>query len=148
MPHVKGLEILNDCEENQRLIQNLPDGPVTRWYRQVTKALTESKEFLIFSDFLLHFCHWKQKLHVIQSPPSMLFIHLRYTVTKGIQRTSKETRQMSLIQQQIKPTNESPADNASRGTTVDELLSSDWLRGPKFLWEKKMFPCIRKFWRF
>lgn len=29
MPHVKGLDILNDCEENQKLVQKLPDWAVT-----------------------------------------------------------------------------------------------------------------------
>lgn len=36
------------------------------------------------------------------------------------------------------PTNENPADLASRGTTMDELLSSIWLMGPKFLWETEI----------
>lgn len=34
------------------------------------------------------------------------------------------------------PTDRNPADYASRGTTVDELLASDWFTGPSFLWEK------------
>ncbi len=51
MPHVKGLEILNDCEENQRLTQKLPDWAVARWNRQVTKALMEGKDFPSFKDF-------------------------------------------------------------------------------------------------
>ncbi len=37
-------------------------------------------------------------------------------------------------------TNENPADSASRGTSVDELLSSNWLVGPKFLWEREIHP--------
>ncbi len=37
-------------------------------------------------------------------------------------------------------TNENPADSASRGTSVDELLSSNWLMGPKFLWEREIHP--------
>jgi len=36
------------------------------------------------------------------------------------------------------PTSENPADMASRGTTVNELLSSNWLTGPQFLWEKEI----------
>ncbi|XP_030581660.1 uncharacterized protein LOC115777804 [Archocentrus centrarchus] len=38
------------------------------------------------------------------------------------------------------PTSENPADNASRGTTIKELLSSRWLMGPKFLWERVIYP--------
>lgn len=51
MPHVKGLEILSDCEENQKLTQKVPDWVASRWNRQVTIALMEGKEFPIFEDF-------------------------------------------------------------------------------------------------
>lgn len=36
-------------------------------------------------------------------------------------------------------TGENPADHASRGLTVEELISSYWLTGPRFLWEKEVF---------
>lgn len=51
MPHVKGLEILNDCKENQKLIQKLPDWAAARWNRHVTKTLIDGKEFPSFNDF-------------------------------------------------------------------------------------------------
>lgn len=51
IPHVKGLEILNDCKENQKLIQKLPDWAAARWNRHVTKTLMDGKEFPSFSDF-------------------------------------------------------------------------------------------------
>ncbi|KAL7872550.1 hypothetical protein SRHO_G00075330 [Serrasalmus rhombeus] len=51
MPYVKGLEILNDCEENQKIVQKLPDWIVSRWNRQVTQALIEKQEFPSFKDF-------------------------------------------------------------------------------------------------
>lgn len=31
-------------------------------------------------------------------------------------------------------TEQNPADHASRGLKVSELISSNWLTGPKFLW--------------
>lgn len=37
-------------------------------------------------------------------------------------------------------TNQNPADHASRGLKVAELISSDWLTGPKFLWERDITP--------
>lgn len=52
IPHVKGLEILNDCEENQKLVQKLPDWIASRWNRQVTKTLMDDKEFPSFHDFV------------------------------------------------------------------------------------------------
>nr|XP_017214445.2 uncharacterized protein LOC101885244 isoform X1 [Danio rerio] len=36
------------------------------------------------------------------------------------------------------PTYENPADNASRGRRINELLSSNWFSGPSFLWEKEI----------
>ncbi len=52
IPHVKGLEILKDCEENQKLVQKLPDWAASRWNRQVTTALMDGKEFPSFHDFV------------------------------------------------------------------------------------------------
>lgn len=37
-------------------------------------------------------------------------------------------------------TKENPAVHASRGRTVDGLLSSDWLTGPRFLWKREIPP--------
>ncbi|XP_051803945.1 uncharacterized protein LOC127533924 [Acanthochromis polyacanthus] len=51
MPHVKGLQILNDSEENQKLLHKLPDWINVRWNRQVTKTLMDGGEFPSFSDF-------------------------------------------------------------------------------------------------
>jgi len=36
--------------------------------------------------------------------------------------------------------NENPADMAFRGTSVNELLLSNWFTGPHFPWEKKIQP--------
>ncbi|XP_065115485.1 uncharacterized protein [Paramisgurnus dabryanus] len=52
MPHVKGLEILNDCDENQKLVHKLPDWAAARWNRQVTQTLIETHDFPKFIDFV------------------------------------------------------------------------------------------------
>ncbi|XP_023808300.1 uncharacterized protein LOC105355630 isoform X2 [Oryzias latipes] len=36
------------------------------------------------------------------------------------------------------PTDQNPADYASRGLSINELMSSDWFTGPSFLWRKKI----------
>ena len=36
-------------------------------------------------------------------------------------------------------TDQNPADHTSRGFRVAELISSTWLTGPKFLWEREIF---------
>ncbi|KAJ8008051.1 hypothetical protein DPEC_G00100760 [Dallia pectoralis] len=51
MPHVKGLDILNDCQENQKIVHKLPDWAALRWNRQVTKGLNENGEFPSFKEF-------------------------------------------------------------------------------------------------
>ncbi|XP_047674812.1 uncharacterized protein LOC125145551 [Tachysurus fulvidraco] len=35
-------------------------------------------------------------------------------------------------------TDQNPADQASRGLSVSELINSDWLTGPKFLWRREI----------
>ncbi|XP_006825478.1 uncharacterized protein LOC102802649, partial [Saccoglossus kowalevskii] len=38
------------------------------------------------------------------------------------------------------PTTVNPADHATRGLTADEIAKSNWLTGPKFLWETEASP--------
>ncbi|KAL0161123.1 hypothetical protein M9458_044848, partial [Cirrhinus mrigala] len=35
-------------------------------------------------------------------------------------------------------TGENPADYASRDLTIEELINSNWLTGPRFLWKKEI----------
>ncbi|XP_066499342.1 uncharacterized protein [Hoplias malabaricus] len=35
-------------------------------------------------------------------------------------------------------TSENPADHASRGLRVSEMINSNWFQGPKFLWEREL----------
>ncbi|XP_057678097.1 uncharacterized protein LOC130907254 [Corythoichthys intestinalis] len=51
MPHVQGLKVLDDCEENQKILLKLPDWATTRWNRYVTKRLDEKKEYPSFVEF-------------------------------------------------------------------------------------------------
>ncbi|XP_038158088.1 uncharacterized protein LOC119794558 [Cyprinodon tularosa] len=51
MPHVRSLEILNDGEENQKLMLKIPDWLSARWNRQVTKILMDGREFPSFKEF-------------------------------------------------------------------------------------------------
>lgn len=56
MPHVKGLAILNDCEENHKLLKKLPDWIVRKWSRIAVEELDASGEypaFKRFTDFVL-----------------------------------------------------------------------------------------------
>ncbi|KAK0144640.1 hypothetical protein N1851_016982 [Merluccius polli] len=52
MPYVKGLNILNDCEENQKLVQKLPDWAASQWNRKVTQVMRDDQEFPSFQEFV------------------------------------------------------------------------------------------------
>ncbi|KAI2647804.1 Gypsy retrotransposon integrase-like protein 1 [Labeo rohita] len=51
MPHIKGLQVLNDCEENQKMLQKLPDWLTSRWNRHVTMQLRQLEEYPTFKEF-------------------------------------------------------------------------------------------------
>ncbi|CAI5683011.1 unnamed protein product [Oreochromis niloticus] len=55
IPHVKGLAILNDCEENHKLLKKLPEWIVRKWSRIVVDELDQSgtyPDLACFTDFL------------------------------------------------------------------------------------------------
>lgn len=45
IPHVKGLAILNDCEENHKLLKKLPEWVVRKWSRIVVEELDSSGSY-------------------------------------------------------------------------------------------------------
>ncbi|XP_068089941.1 uncharacterized protein [Hyperolius riggenbachi] len=51
MPHIKGLQVLNDCEENQKMLLKLPDWVTSRWNRYVTDQLDQDKDYPSFKEF-------------------------------------------------------------------------------------------------
>ncbi|XP_052445763.1 uncharacterized protein LOC127987458 [Carassius gibelio] len=52
MSQIKGLEILNDCNENQKILSKLPDWLASAWNRQVIEIEEETKTFPTFSRFV------------------------------------------------------------------------------------------------
>ena len=52
MSEIKGLEILNDCGENQRILAKLPDWLTARWNRRVIEIEEETKTFPSFVQFV------------------------------------------------------------------------------------------------
>ncbi len=51
IPHVQGLEVLNDCEENQKILLKLPEYITSRWNRIVTENLEDSRIYPSFEEF-------------------------------------------------------------------------------------------------
>lgn len=40
------------------------------------------------------------------------------------------------------PSDKNPADLASRGSSVSELITSNWITSPHFLWEKEISKAV------
>ena len=51
IPHVPGLNILDDCEENQKILCKLPEWVTSRWNRTVTAVLEETGNYPTFETF-------------------------------------------------------------------------------------------------
>ena len=52
MPHINGLQVLNDCNENQKIVSKLPDPLIARWSRIVTEYMDEHAAYPLFSRFV------------------------------------------------------------------------------------------------
>ncbi|XP_064633666.1 uncharacterized protein LOC135491624 [Lineus longissimus] len=52
MTDIRGLEVLNDCRENRRLLQKLPDWLAGRWGRVVARLKGPTDSFPRFSEFV------------------------------------------------------------------------------------------------
>ncbi|KAJ8338703.1 hypothetical protein SKAU_G00354890 [Synaphobranchus kaupii] len=50
LPHVKGLQVLNDCEENKKMLQKLHDWVTSRWNRHVTRQLKQTEDYPSFKE--------------------------------------------------------------------------------------------------
>jgi hypothetical protein len=52
MNRVSGLSVLNDVQENQKMLSKLPKWLTTRWARVVYKSREEKQQFPTFSEFV------------------------------------------------------------------------------------------------
>ena len=52
IPHIAGLEVLNDFHENQKLLNKLPEWIVSRWNRVVTDSLDQTGFYPLFDQFV------------------------------------------------------------------------------------------------
>ncbi|KAL6455426.1 hypothetical protein MHYP_G00361280 [Metynnis hypsauchen] len=52
MPQIRSLEVLNDCNENRKILAKLPDWLTSRWNRKVIEVVEESQTFPCFSQFV------------------------------------------------------------------------------------------------
>ncbi|XP_061759712.1 uncharacterized protein LOC133554697 [Nerophis ophidion] len=61
MVNIKALEILNDCNENRKILSKLPDWLIAAWNRKVMEMEQEKKQFPSFSHFV-RFLTWEAKV--------------------------------------------------------------------------------------
>ena len=52
IPHIKTLEILNDCTESQKILSKLPDWLVSRWNRKAMEARQAKAEYPPFKELV------------------------------------------------------------------------------------------------
>ena len=51
MSHIKGLQVLNDCEKNQKMLVKLPEWVKSRWNRIVTEQPDQGPDYPSFHEF-------------------------------------------------------------------------------------------------
>ncbi|KAL1280039.1 hypothetical protein QQF64_014639 [Cirrhinus molitorella] len=85
IPHVKGLSILNDCEENHKLLKKLPEWMMRHWSRIVVEELDRSGEYPSF----VHFTEFMQTEARIACNPiaSPLLMNMKTTDERLPKRT-------------------------------------------------------------
>ncbi|KAK0134384.1 hypothetical protein N1851_030041 [Merluccius polli] len=73
MSQMKGLEVLNDCHENQKILTKLPDWLTARWSRKVIEEEEQSHTYPSFSQFVKFLtreakisCHPVSSLHALK----------------------------------------------------------------------------------
>ena len=92
MPHIKTLEVLNDCNENQKILLKLPDWLVSSWNRKAMEARQAYLEHPPFKELFVS-CQNKQTSLVIPSP--------QYKHSKVWQVTNQGIHEAILFKQRL-----------------------------------------------
>ncbi|KAL6484157.1 hypothetical protein MHYP_G00062020 [Metynnis hypsauchen] len=99
MSQIKGLEVLNTCDENQKLLTKLPDWLVASWNRKVIEIEETCNEFPTFSQFVEFItkeakiaCNPVTSLHALKSSDGEKDI---------VQRTAKEEAFVKHVKENI-----------------------------------------------
>lgn len=153
MPHVKGLAILNDCEENHKLLKKLPEWIVRKWSRIVVEELDTSGSYpdlACFTNFL------SKEARIACNPiASPLLMNFRATNERSPKRakalnTNTQTKSFAQEKQETngsKPKSpcficKSEAHNITKCPTFAAKSSED---KKAFICENRLcFGCLRK----
>ncbi|XP_034088632.1 uncharacterized protein LOC117557059 [Gymnodraco acuticeps] len=98
MSQIKGLEVLNDCNENQRMLAKLPDWLTSSWNRKVTEMEEQNHTFPTLSQFVKFLtreakiaCNPITSLHALKSRESEKGKILRSPVSNVLTTETNET---------------------------------------------------------
>lgn len=103
IPHVKGLDILNDCEENHKLLKKLPEWIVRKWSRIIVDELDTTgsyPDFACFTKFVSR--EARIACNPIASPLLMNFKPVDSKIPKRAKafNTNTQTKSLSLEKQE------------------------------------------------
>lgn len=153
IPHVKGLAILNDCEENHKLLKKLPEWIVRKWSRIVVEELDTSGSYpnlACFTKFL------NKEARIACNPiASPWLINFRATD----ERSSKRAKALNTNAQTKSFAQEKHEPNGSKLNSPCSVCKSETHNITKcptfaaksgedkkaFIWENRLcFGCLRK----
>ena len=136
IPHISGLEILNDCEENQKILERMPEWIIRGWNRVVIGHMERTPsypDFQTFVDFLRR--EVKIACNPICSP--FLFKPDRFTTKEPKRQTLAsrvEVESTSLAMKEGTPSARrfQPGGNVTQGRKVSPKGQSHPTRELKF----------------
>ena len=90
MSLIKGLQVLNDCEENQKMLAKLPEWVTSRWNRYVTEQLDRGQEYPSFHEFASYIA---KEARIACNPVSSLHAlrHSAETPVREVKRSKANT---------------------------------------------------------
>ncbi|KAK0134290.1 hypothetical protein N1851_030141 [Merluccius polli] len=90
MSHIKGLQVLNDCEENQKMLAKLPEWVTSRWNRYVMEQLDRGQEYPSFHEFASYIA---KEARIACNPVSSLHAlrHSTETPVREVKRSKANT---------------------------------------------------------
>ena len=93
MPHIAGLELLDDCEETRKILENLPEWVVKCWNRVVVEKVDGTRTYPDFNTFVQFLM---KETRVVCNPICSPFL-LKSSDERGKSSTRETKRQILVI---------------------------------------------------
>ena len=124
MPHIKGLQVLNDCEENQKMLVKLPDWVTSRWNRYVTEQLDQAKDYPSFKEFASFI---SKEARIACNPVSSL-----HALKPSEEKSFRETKRPKANTFATNVKASEASNNMVKSNDVDETKSRDFNKPKKW----------------